>query len=223
MDNDLQVWLTQLQQAAQVNFEERDTIRDQVLRKSRELIRICSSAIRAGHREQWDEAHAQLAQANAVGKEMQAMVAPYPDLVYAGYVQDALKELVEARLTLALLLGGPYPDLETLDIPYATYLNGVCEAASELRRRCLNVMRRGEMKEAERLLNTMDAIYEMLMGFGYPDAISGGLRRRVDQLRGVLERTRGDLTNSLQMYRLWQALQTQQQETNPMEEHLAYE
>ena len=149
MDNDLQAWLTQLQQAAQANFEERDTIRDQVLRKSRELIRICSGAIRAGHREQWDEAHAQLAQANA--------------------------------------------------------------------------MRRGEMKEAERLLNTMDAIYEMLMGFGYPDAISGGLRRRVDQLRGVLERTRGDLTNSLQMYRLWQALQTHSQETNPMEEHLTYE
>ncbi len=218
MNDELQTWLTQLKQAAQIDFEARDTVRDQVLRKSRELIRLCSSAIRAGHREQWEEAQELLANANTVGRAMQAMVAPHSDLVYAGYVQDALKELVEARLTLALLAGGPYPHLDTLDVPYATYLNGVCEAASELRRRCLNVMRRGEMKEAERLLNAMDTIYEMLMDFSYPDAISGGLRRRVDQLRGVLERTRGDLTNSLQMYRLWQSLQTCQTQ-NLMEEN----
>jgi translin len=92
-------------------------------------------------------------------------------------------------------------------VPYNTYLNGVCEAASELRRRCLDVMRQGAMDEAERLLAAMDAAYEVLMSFSYPDAITGGLRHRVDQLRGVLERTRGDLTNSLQMQRLLRALE----------------
>jgi translin len=206
MSDQLHIWLEQLAVAAQENFEARNEVRDLALRKSRELIRLCSSAIRAGHRDEWEQARTLLADADAVGKEMQTMLAPHPDLFYAGYTQDALKELVEAHITLALISNGPLPALEDVDIPYNTYLNGVCEAASELRRRCLNVMRKANMEEAERLLTTMDAVYEVLMSFSYPDAITGGLRRRVDQLRGVLERTRGDLTNSVQMQRLLKAL-----------------
>jgi translin len=203
----LNAWLDALAVAAEADLEARNQVRDEALHKSRDLIRLCSSAIRSGHREAWDEANAQLTEAEAVGHEMQAALAPYPDLFYAGYTQDALKELVEARITLALISNGDLPALDRLSIPYNTYLNGVCEAASELRRRCLDVMRQGSMAEAERLLAAMDAVYEVLMSFSYPDAITGGLRRRVDQLRGVLERTRGDLTNSAQMQRLLQALE----------------
>jgi len=87
------------------------------------------------------------------------------------------------------------------------YLNGLCEAASELRRRSLDEMRRGDLSEAERLLEVMDEVYNVLNTFDFPNAITGGLRRRVDQLRGVLERTRGDLTSALRQERLIQALE----------------
>jgi len=207
MTDTLNVWLDELAGAAQADLEARNQVRDEALRRSRGLIKLCSRAIRSGHRDAWDEANALLTEAEAVGQEMQAALAPYPDLFYTGYTQDALKELVEARITLALVSHGALPALDNLNIPYNTYINGVCEAASELRRRCLDVMRRGEMEEAERLLASMDAVYEVLMSFSYPDAITGGLRRRVDQLRGVLERTRGDLTNSRQMQRLLEALE----------------
>ncbi|MEJ5311275.1 MAG: haloacid dehalogenase [Anaerolineae bacterium] len=203
----LQAWLDELSAAAQADLEARNQARDEALNKSRELIRLCSSAIRAGHRDSWNEANDLLTQAEGVGREMQALLAPFPDLFYAGYTQDALKELVEARITLALISDSALPALDALGVPYDTCLNGVCEAASELRRRCLDVMRQGAMDEAERLLAAMDAAYEVLMSFSYPDAITGGLRHRVDQLRGVLERTRGDLTNSVQMQRLLRALE----------------
>ena len=209
MLNELQVWLDQLSNAAQRDLESRNQARDEALKKSRALIRLCSSAIRAGHHNTWDEAIMLLQQADAVGQEMQTLLSAYPELFYAGYTQDALKELIEARITLALISGGTLPDITKIDVPYNTYLNGVCEAASELRRRCLDVMRKGQLDEAERLLSAMDAVYEVLMSFSYPDAITGGLRRRVDQLRGVLARTRGDLTNSMQMQRLLEALQAQ--------------
>jgi len=137
---------------------------------------------------------------------MQTLLAPYPELVYAGYTQDALKELVEARVTLALISNRAMPKVSASGIPLNTYLNGVCEAASELRRRCLDMLRHEQLEEAERLLTAMDAAYEVLMSFSYPDVITRGLRRRVDQLRGVLERTRGDLTNNAQMVRLLKAL-----------------
>ena len=206
MRESLQTWLETLADEADADFQVRNDVRDKALHQSRMLIRHCSHAIRAGHRNAWDEAEQLLDEASAEARQLQEMLAPYPELYHAGYTQDALKEWVEARLTLALLGERALPAPEEMDVPYSTFLNGLCEAASELRRRCLDVMRRGEMAEAERLLATMDAVYEVLMGFGYPNAITGGLRRRVDQLRGVLERTRGDLTNSQQMQQLADAL-----------------
>jgi translin len=187
-------------------FEARNDARDEALRRSRELIRVCATAIRASHRDEWDKARELLAQADAAANEIQEDIAPYPDLLQAGYTQDALKELVEAHVTLALAQGTPVPEPESLKVAYPAYLNGVCEAASEMRRRCLDELRRDNIVEAERLLAVMDEVYDLLMTFDFPDAITGGLRRRVDQLRGVLERTRGDLTNSLRQDRLLRAL-----------------
>jgi translin len=188
------------------DFVARNDARDEVLRRSRELIRLCATAIRASHRDEWDTARDLLAQADAVANETLETIAPHPDLLYAGYTQDALKELVEAHATLALASGAPIPEPETLGVAYPAYLNGVCEAASEMRRRCLDELRHANTADAERLLEAMDEIYDMLVTFDFPDAITGGLRRRVDQLRGVLERTRGDLTNSLRQDKLIHAL-----------------
>ena len=187
-------------------FVERSAARDEVLRSSRDLIRLCSTAIRASHRNEWESARDYLAQADAVAAQINERVSPDPDLRQAGYTQDAMKELVEAHITLALASGSQVPDPETLGVAYPAYLNGLCEAASEMRRRCLDTLRRGDTDEGERLLAAMDESYDLLVTFDFPDAITGGLRRRVDQLRGVLERTRGDLTNSLRQDRLVQAL-----------------
>ena len=190
----------------QADFEARNDARNEALRRSRELIRLCATAIRASHRDEWHKARELLAQADAVANEIMESLAPYPDLLHAGYTQDALKELVEAHATLALASGTPVPEPEMLGVAYPAYLNGLCEAASEMRRRCLDELRRGNTAEAERLLEAMDELYDLLGTFDFPDAITGGLRRRVDQLRGVLERTRGDLTNSLRQDRLIHAL-----------------
>jgi translin len=198
--------LETISERIQADFEARNDVRDEVLRRSRELIRLCATAIRASHRDEWETARELLAQADTVAGEIREATAPYPDLLYAGYTQDALKELVEAHVTLALARSTSIPEPETLQVSYPAYLNGLCEAASEMRRRCLDELRRGNTAEAERLVRAMDEVYDVLGTFDFPDAITGGLRRRVDQLRGVLERTRGDLTNSLRQDRLIHAL-----------------
>ena len=96
----------------------------------------------------------------------------------------------------------------------AAYLNGLCEAASELRRRTLDIIRHGRTTEGERLLAAMDDVYGVLVTMDFPDAITGGLRRSTDALRAVLERTRGDLTNSLQQEKLLRKLQAFEQRIN---------
>lgn len=187
-------------------LEAMNDARDDALARSRELVRHCAATIKAIHREQWDEARAGLQTAREAARELSAGVASYPDLYHSGYTQDALKEYVEAYATFALVRSEALPTPADLDVPGSTYLNGLAEAASELRRAILDIIRHEHNDVAEDLLDKMDAIYNTLMTFDFPDAITYGLRRRVDSLRGVTERTRGDLTNSLRQQRLQVAL-----------------
>jgi translin len=192
----------------------KNAARDSTLARSRELIRFCALAIRATHREEFAEAEQLLATARTAAGEMKAGIAGYSDLYFTGYTQDALKELAEAHITFAVVNNRLLPTPEELGVDTAAYLNGLCEAASELRRRTLDIIRHGRTDEGERLLAAMNDVYDVLVTMDFPDAITGGLRRSTDALRAVLERTRGDLTNSLQQEKLLHELQAFEQRIN---------
>lgn len=192
-------------------FEEVNTARDLAYQRSRQLTRVCARSIRAIHREEWDLAHELMGEARTAAEEMVAGVDNFPALYYAGYTQDALKEYVEANLTYALVRDRPLPTPEELNVEDNTWLNGLAEAATELRRRILDIIRREHAGEVEQLLDKMDEIYSVLVTFDYSDSITGGLRRRTDILRSVLERTRGDVTTSLRQAALEEALETLEQ------------
>jgi translin len=187
-------------------FMERNAARDLTLNRSRELIRFCSLTIRAVHREEFAEAEQLLNTAKQAAAAMKADIAAHPELYYTGYTQDALKELTEACCVYAIVQGKPIPSPAEIEIDEAAYLNGLAEAASELRRRALDLIRRDRVEEAERMLTAMDDIYAQLVTIDFPDALTGGLRRTTDTLRAVLERTRGDLTTTLQQEKLQKAL-----------------
>lgn len=182
--------------------------RDTALNRSRELIRHCAECIRAVHRREWEGAEKKLALIQNLKAELKEGVKGYPDLYHAGYLQDALKEAAEAHITHAIIRELPLPTRAELDVPGATYLNGMAEAATELRRFILDIMRLEDShsEEAERLLAWMDAIYDQLVTFDFPDALTNSLRRQTDVVRGVLERTRGDMTQSLRQQKLQEAL-----------------
>jgi len=200
--------LTSVSEHIRAQFVAKNSARDTAISASRELIRHCSEAIRAVHRREWDNAEAKLAVAQQAADDLRAVVREYPDLAHSGYTSDALKEVVEAFATYAIIRDRPLPTPESLHVEGDVYVNGLAEAATELRRFILDILRRedGDSAEAERLLNWMDAIYDELVTFDFPDAITGDLRRRTDVVRGVLERTRGDLTTTLQQQRLQEAL-----------------
>lgn len=191
----------------------KNAARDAAIARSREVIRCCAEAIRAVHRREWAAADAKLAAARAAADDMTAGIAAYPDLIHTGYTQDALKEVVEAFVTAAVIRRQPLPTPEALNVEHAAYLNGLAEAATELRRFILDTLRRQDpdVAEAERLLEWMDDIYDQLVTFDFPDALTGGLRRQTDIVRGVLERTRGDLTTTVQQQRLHAALRRSQE------------
>ncbi|HJW90550.1 MAG TPA: haloacid dehalogenase [Anaerolineales bacterium] len=188
------------------SFETRTAARDRALSDARTLTRHCANAIRAVHRDERELALENLEQARKLVNALQTSLAEYPDLYYAGYTQDALKEFGEASIVFALVGQDALPTPEALRLENSTYLNGLAEAAGELRRRCLDILRHGYSQEAERLLGNMDDIYSILITMDYPDAITGGLRRQTDMVRSVTERTRGDLTLSLRQQQLEKSL-----------------
>jgi translin len=188
------------------NFDTRTSARDQALAQARQLTRACALAIRAVHRDEADTMGKHLTEAQGLADALRKDLAGHPDLFYAGYTQDALKEFVEASVTCALIQNQPLQTPEELRVTDFTYLNGLAEVVGELRRRTLDILRHGYSTEAERLLGAMDEIYSVLVTMDYPDAITNGLRRQTDLARGIIEKTRGDITFSLRGEHLEQAI-----------------
>jgi translin len=185
--------LPQIIEDIRTNFTAKNAVRDITLNRSRELIRYCALSIRAIHRHEWEEAEALLATARQAADVMTADLAQYHDLYEAGYTQDALKELVEAHTLYAMVRGDTLSRPADLHVPAAAYLNGLAEAASELRRFILDLIRLGRTREGEPYLAAMDDAYIHLVTMDFPDALTAPLVGP-QMLRGVLERTRGDLT-----------------------------
>lgn len=182
--------------------------REVALAACRRTIRACGSSIRAIHAHDTDRAATLAEQALASLREAQEALAPFPALAAAGPLHDAQKEYAEARLTAALTSGEAVSSPGDLGVAVPAWLCGLAEAASELRRHLLDHLRRGHLDTAEDLLGVMDEVYGLLVGIDYPDAVTGGLRRTVDALRAVLERTRSDLTTTLLQHRLQAAIES---------------
>ena len=194
-------------EAAHDALELKHRARETTLIASRTAIRSCATAIRAVHRREFLEARELIAVAAAYLAEADAALEEHPDVRYAGFIHDAKKEFAEANLTLAFVADNPIPTASELGVEVQAYLNGMAEAASELRRQVLDCLRRNENEEAERLLAVMDDVYGLLITIDYPDALTRGLRRTTDALRAVLERTRSDVTTTLVASRLQQAIE----------------
>ena len=175
-------------------FSAKDAAREKALPLCREAIRHCGNAIRAVHRQDFDQAKELLQSARNLLNGAEQAVAEYSELSHAGFIRDAQKEFAEGSITLALVTGNRLPDPSKLGIEPAAYLNGLGEAVGELRRYLLDSMRKGDLSRGEEILSAMDDIYSILVTMDFPEAITGGLRRTTDMVRGVLERTRSDLT-----------------------------
>lgn len=179
--------------------------REKGLRLSRTTIQHSANAIRAVHRGEMEEARGLLASAGSALAEADEALAGHPEVYYAGFLEDAQKEYVEANATLAFVAGLPVPSAPDLRVTYPAFLNGLAEAIGELRRYVLDALRRDDVSRCESLLETMDEVYTLLVTMDFPDAVTRGLRRNTDAMRGVLERTRGDLTTALRQRRLAEA------------------
>jgi translin len=182
--------------------------REQGLAACRQVIRACSRSIRMIHRNERSAADAMAGEAELLLRTAQTALSPHPGIAHAGFLHDAEKEYAEARLTIAFVGGETLPTPHELGVDVPAWLNGLAEAASELRRYLLDQLRKGDLSRGEELLEDMDDVYELLASIDFPDAITGGLRRTTDAFRAVLERTRSDYTTTIMQARLRAAIES---------------
>jgi len=186
--------LDPIMEGVRSDFAAKNVAREAALAACREALRHSANAIRSVHRAEFAPAEELLARASQLLADARTALESHSDIFYAGFVHNAQKEYAEACATLALIAGRPLPTPESLGVEYAAYLNGLGEAVGELRRHLLDSLRGGDMDHCESCLAIMDDIYGVLVTVDYPEAMTGGLRRTTDAVRGILERTRGDLT-----------------------------
>jgi translin len=187
-------------------LDAKNQVRELALNRSRDLIRLCANSIRAVHRREHARARELLAQAAALASEMRHGTEGHPDVYFAGYTQDALKEFVEANITYAVIANEPIPTADDLQAEAPAYLNGLAESMGEMRRHVLDLIRADSLERAEQILAIMDEVYWLLAAVDFPAAITGDLRRSTDMVRGVLERTQSDLTSAQEQARMRKAL-----------------
>jgi len=178
-------------------FAAEDEARERTLRSCRQVIRHSADAIRAVHRQDHDKAKQLLDSAHELLREINHDLAGHGKLLYSGFIHDAQKEFAEGCITLALIAGKDLPEPKTLGVSNAAYLDGLGESVGELRRYILDSLRRDDFSRCEELLIIMDEIYAILITMDFPELLAHGLRRTTDAVRGIIERTRGDLTVSL--------------------------
>ena len=203
---DVAAALDLIMESVRAEFAAKNAAREQALPLCREAIRLSANAIRAVHRDEFDRAGEMIAKAGAQLQTARAGLEGHNDIYHAGFVHDAQKEYAEASITLALISGRPFPTPSELRVEIAAFLNGMGEAVGELRRHLLDTLRGGDVERCETWLRAMDDMYSVMVTIDYPDAMTGGLRRTTDSVRGILEKTRGDLTLSVQQRRLEQRL-----------------
>ena len=163
--------LTDIGNRAIEQLTNRNKDREEGLSVSREVIRSSANAIRAVHRDDFDEARRLIDSAGARLEEAEHIRSDNPLIYNAGFLNDARKEFTEANVTLAVISSNDIPTAEQLGVDPPAYLNGMAEVIGELRRYILDSLRRDRVDRCEDLMEVMDEIYGVLVTVDFPEAV----------------------------------------------------
>lgn len=177
------------------HIDEKEKIREDALKTSRDIIICCRKGIQQLHRGQMDEAQNFITQASLKLSQLYEISKDHPDIFYAGFVENAVQEYVEIQCLFNIMKGENLPDPDGIQIPYSAYLLGLCDVVGELRRGALDLMLEGNTTKANEYLGYMDKIYDAIMSFDYPSALVP-VKKKQDMIRSLIEKTRGELVVS---------------------------
>ncbi|MBN1280135.1 MAG: RNA-binding protein [Candidatus Thermoplasmatota archaeon] len=177
------------------HISEKEKVREDALRNSRDIIISCRRGIQQLHQNHLQDAEQYIHQASEKMKQLNAGVKNHPDLQHTGFVENAAQEFVEIHCLYNIMSDQELPDPDALQTTYSAYLLGLCDVVGELRRGALDFMLQGNASKAHEYLHHMDRIFDAIMSFDYPSALVP-IKKKQDMIRGLIEKTRGELVVS---------------------------
>ncbi|MEJ2296058.1 MAG: translin family protein [Candidatus Lokiarchaeota archaeon] len=162
------------------NLDRLDEGREKILPLSRTMIRDCSNAIKHAHRKEFDLYEEKINEIKEIHKT--------PEQEYA-----------EAVSFYSIINKKELPTSSQLNIDPLNYAFGLADVIGELRRYALDNIRNSQLSDLNQILEDMDEIYNNLFSLDYPSGITQDLRPKTDRARFLIEKTRGDISISLQM------------------------
>ncbi len=174
-------------------LEGKDNAREELLKLVREVIRVCRRVVFSIHAGNLEEARKNLEKTNKIIETIFEYKVEHPDLYYSGSVISAQTEFVESCCLLQYVSNGRLPSFESLKVEPAAYLLGLGDFIGELRRYVLDLIRNGRFEDSWKTLKLMEYIYSLLVAISLPEALTPGLRRKVDTARSLIENTRKDI------------------------------
>ncbi len=174
---------------------EKEKVREDALKASRDIIIFCRKGIQQLHRNQMEEAESYMKQASSRLAQLYEITMGHADVFHTGFVENAAQEYVEIQCLYNIMKGVDLPDPDAIQTTYSAYLLGLCDVVGELRRGALDFMLEGNTQKANEYLGYMDRIYDAIMSFDYPSALVP-IKKKQDMVRSLIEKTRGELVVS---------------------------
>lgn len=171
-------------------LDEKDRVREDMLRRSREVLKLSARTIAAMHRGAFVDGD--VLRITDMTKALREDLTDHKDIWHSGALENALQEAAEAAIVHSMLKGVRLPHPDDLSVTVPAYLLGLCDSVGELRRFTLTALKEGRNEDAEGHLESMDRIYEVVSQYHYPKAIVP-VKVKQDQIRSIIERTRGDV------------------------------
>lgn len=187
--------LKEILEKIQEQLSGREEVREEVHRDMRKATRLSKQAIQVTHQERFDDAKAKLEEAKSLFAKLHETAKNYPYLLYSGSVGAAFEEYAEAHILVTLIQEDRFVTPKEIDVPVTPYVLSLGDVIGELRRRALDLIRRGNVEAAEKNLERMEQIYSDLTALDDAYIIIKGLRRKGDLARHLIEITRGDITS----------------------------
>ncbi len=176
-------------------MDDKDAVRELAIKSSRAIERLSRQMIQQIHngedlRDNFNEALQEVS-------KVKSIIEDYPELYHSGFLRNGFQELAEAHIIWSISKEEEPLSPEELGITEGSYLVGLGDVVGELRRMVLDSLSEGEKEKAKNYLTKMEQIKDMLMWFDYPKAIVP-LKHKQDVARDLVEKTRRDLTLSIQ-------------------------
>ena len=180
-------------------LEDKDMVRELAMKSSRAIRRISKNVIQDIHRDKRTDASLKDVQEEI--NKLKSIIEGHPELHHSGFLRNGYQEYAEAHILLSISEGKEPKDPDGLDITPSSYVLGLADVVGELRRMILDALTEGEIKRAKELHKKMEDVKDMIMDIDYPNAIVP-IRNKQDTARTLVEKTRGDIANSVRNEKL---------------------